>query len=674
MPITVFSQNHGGIDISSSPISIPDNNATGQSYNYEYAQTGAITKVLGTTTLNGSADIQLNTLGLGVHHDVSSDSRTLVRAAGTKIQTVSTTTGSTTNQASDASGATTDFLPGTSTQPVVFAPFNTLTGGTQLWMAGGGLDNLVAFTGSQVTNNGVATFGGSITPVVNTHGGGDFSGLGTGTFYYAIQGRKSSTQAYSNVALDVSAIVVNNDDSVTIPLTAVTGIDTTLYDQIIIWRSALNGVSGFTTGSIIAQLASTATTYTDLGTSISDSENAPRAGNSVLDNSQLPTGTYNYVTTFKRRLVTAKDSTFYLSDLDKPESWPTPNAITIPTGGPITALGIIGVPSEYTTGADEYLCIFKEKELWVFVGTNADDWDLKQIDKTGCEGQSLVVAYNGFLSWIGFNGIYIWDGRGRPSRVSRPIFALFAQDGDLDIPNLKKGYGIYSEQKSQVTWRVSHRIKGVNSFSIKMDVRNTNNDVAANPQNPEINGTFLFDFDSTPYYGLVAMRPPTLQELIFAGDQKGHIYSLYTSSSMAVSFDYETKAFDMGYPEVLKQFKRVIVWLEKLTPNDLTMYYWADYRIRQEYQSLVKASMSPSKGTQPALWDIALWDQAFWDDYTPDISQVEFNLHSQENNCVGTSLKIKFEQLEAGAPVRIHAFAIEWEGMDNLPIPTGQVS
>lgn len=672
MPITMYSKNIGGVDISSSPISIPDDNATGQSWNFEYAKTGAITKVLGAKQLNSSPDTQLQTWGLGVHHNVSTDARTVVRAAGTKIQTVNTSTGVCTNQTDDTQSAGSNFLSSSTSQPVVFSPFNTLVGGTQLWMTGGGLSSPVAYTGSQLTTNGVAVPAGNITPTVNAHAGGSWAAAGK--YYYAIQFRKRSTQVFSNLALDVLATTVNTDDTVTIPLTSVSNIDTTLYDQIWIWRSSLNGVSGFTTGSIIAKLASTVTTYTDTGSSIADAQNCARSGNSVLDNSQLSSGTYNYCTAFKRRLVVAANSTIYLSDLNKPESWPTANSITIPTGGPITALAVIGVPSEYTTGADEYLVIFKERELWILVGTGPSDWDLKQVDRTGTSGQSLVVPFNGFLSWIGFNGAFIWDGKGRPSRVSRPIYALFAEDGDLDLSKLNQGYGCYYEQKNQVIWRLSHRVKGTNQFTIKIDVRNTNEGAGLNLQNPEMNGVFIFDYDSNKYYGLTSLRLTNSSEMVLAGDNSGNIFQLYNSSSMTVSFDYETKPFDMGKPEVLKRFKRVLVWIEKLTPNDLVMYYWADYRSRDEYRSAVKVSMAPTKGTQPSLWDIALWDQASWDDYIPDISPIEYNLHSYENNAEGVSLKLRFEQLEASAPVRIHSIGIEWEPVGNIPIPTSQVA
>lgn len=674
MPITTYMVNQGGLNITDSPVTIKDNQATGQSYNYEYSRTGAITKTLAPTALNLTPDTQLKSLGLGTHHDVATDSRTLIRVAGTKIQVFNTSTGAITNESDDTATPVSDFSDASSTQPVVFAPFNTLIGGTVLWMAGGGMSVIEGYTGpvtGNVTQNGTPAPTGSITPVVNTHDSGAFAA--TGTYFYGAQFRKRGTQAFSNVSLDVSATVVNTDDTVTLPLTGITNVDTTRFDQIWLWRSAVSGVEGFTTGDIIAELASTATTYKDTGSSITSTQNVPRAGNTILDNSMLPAGTYKYITTFKRRLVTCLNSTLYISDLDKPESWPLQNPITLPTGGPITALGTIGVPSEYTTGADQYLCIWKERELWVLSGDGPDNWELLIVDKTGCSGQSLVVPFNGFITWLAFNGIYIWDGRGKPSRVSKPIQALFEADGDLDKNFLSQGYGRQYEKGNEIIWRTSHRTKGKNRLSIKMDTRLTSIAAAQNLQNPEMEGVFILDTDSNAYYAIESFRTIN-DELLVTGDDTGFVYRLYNSATTAVAFDYETKPLDMGSPEVLKSFKRVLVLIERITNHDLKLMYWADYRNRTEDQSVAFLSMAPLKQTLPSLWDVALWDVASWDDYVPDISFGEFNLHANENNSQGNSLKLRFEQLEANAPVRIHGFLVEWEPANNIPIPAQQVS
>lgn len=672
MPVTVYMQNMGGLNLTDSPLMMQDNQATGQSFNYDYIKTGSISKVLGSLLLNAIADTQLKTLGLGQYHSASDDSRALIRAAGTKIQTYDVTTGDITNIESDTSTPTTDFLGSSSTQPVVFAPFNTDGGGTQVWMAGGGMSTLYAYTGSKVTATGVADLTGLISTSVNTMAGGVF--VAPGTFYYAVQFHKSSTDVVGNVALDASATTVNTTDTVTIDLSSIANLDSTKYDKIDIFRSAISGVSGFTTGSLIAQLSSTTTSYTDTGTSIADAQNIPRNGNTILDNSQLPTGSYKYISTFKRRLVTASNSTIYISDLDKPESFPLTNVITVPSGGPITGLGTIGVPSEYTTGADEYLCIWKDSELWVLTGDGPDTWDLMFVDKTGAAGQSLVVPFNGFVTWIGYNGIYIWDGRGRPARVSRPIGAIFESDGDLDKSMLAQGYAAHYEKGNQIIFRVSHRTKGTNRLSIKMDTRLTSLAAGQNLQNPEIDGVFSFDTDNNSYYSVCSFKPSNFDEVLAAGDDVGFVYRMFDSSSTTVEFTYETKPLDMGNPATLKHFKRVVAYIEKLTPNDLKLHYWSDYRIRDEYASEVSATMTPTKSTQPALWDIALFDLAMFDDYYPDISPLEFNLHSSENNTTGLSLKLRFEQLEAAAPVRIHGFAIEWESAEELTTPYQQVT
>lgn len=670
MPISVYMNNIGGLNNTDSPLKIEDNQATGQSSNYEYARTGAITKVLSTTPVNTVANAQLKTLGLGTHHSVSTDVRTLLRAAGTKIQTVDITTGNIVDQSEDTFVSNSDFLDPISTQPVAFVQFNTLIAGTQVYMVGGGLSTVYGYTGSDITQNGTPAPTGSITTTVNPAAGGTFAA--TGSYYYGVQFRKTSTQAYSNVSLDKIATISSTTDTVTIDLTGITNVDTTKYDQIIVWRSVVSGVTGFTTGSIIAQLSISSTTYTDTGTAIASAQNTPRAGNTILDNSLLPAGVYKSLSTFKRRLVTAKDSTIYLSDLDKPESWPLTNAITLPSGGPITALGTIGVPSEYTTGADQYLCIWKDRELWVLSGDSISNWELLFVDKTGCAVQTLVVAFNGFITWITYNGIYIWDGRGKPSRVSRPIQSMFEADGDLDKSFLNQGYGRQYEKGNIVIWRLSHITKGQNKLSIKMDTRLTSLNAAQNLQNSEMDGVFILDSSPSSYYALESFKTSS-DELLISGDDQGFVYVMYNSVMDAVAFSYETKSLDQGGPEVLKNYKRVLALIEKLTVHDLTLYFSVDYRNRAEYQSKVVASMSPQRGTQPGLWDVALWDQAFWDDYTADISYLEFNLHSNENNNQGTSLKLRFEQLEASAPVRIHGFLVEWEAANNIPVPSQQV-
>lgn len=665
MPITQYYDNSGGLNITDSPLSIEDNQATGQSYNYDYSRTGAISKVLAPAALNAVADAQLKTLGIHIHHSVSTDVRTPVRCAGTKIQTMDVANGIYTAQSEDTTAAGTDFLNSSSTQVVVSSQFNTASGGTQLWLAGGGMSAIYGYNGTKITKNGVpapTTSSFTATPVGS---GGTFS---AGTYRWTLVFRKSSTQAVSNAltATEVSATVVNND-SVTLAWT-ISNIDTTKYDQILVYRSAISGSAGFTTGSLIAQLASSATGYLDTGASIASAQVIPRAGGTT-DNSELSTGTYKVLSAFKRRLCTALNSTVYLSDLNKPESWPISNSITIPTGGPITGLATVGSNGEYTTGSDEYLMVFKENEIWVITGSSIDDWELNFIAQIGAVNQASVVPMYGYVIWLSYNGIYLWDGSGKPARLSRPINAMFDVDGDIDKTKLSYCWGEYVEQLNQIHWRISHRTKGEQKVSIKLDTRLTIPKVASNIENREIDGVFIFDTDSNALYAGCSFKPSAAQEIFLTGDGAGKCYRMYSSASTAVSFSYETKALDMGAPDRNKRFKRAMVLIERLNDNDLTLLYWADYRTRIEYQSELNATTAPMRGASPSLWDIAIWDVSYWDDYEPDIGMIEFNLHSEENNAEGVSLKLRFEQSEALAPVRIHGLLIDWEDLGPVSVP-----
>jgi hypothetical protein len=615
--------------------------------------------------LNSIADTQLKTLGLHYYHSAdTTDTRTPIRCAGTKIQSLNLDTGALTNIAADTAAASTAFLDVLSTQPVVSSGFISPANGTQLWLAGGGLSTLAGYNGTNVTYNGTAAPTGSVGASVNTSAGGTWTAAGV--YYWSILFRKRSSQALSNAALDVTATTVNLADTVTLNFTTVTNIDTTLYDKIYVYRSTLSGVSGFTTGSLVAQLDSTTTSYIDTGSSISSAQVVPRAGGTT-DNSVLPSGTYNTVCTFKRRLITAAGSTIYLSDTNKSESWPIANTITIPSGGSILAVCPIGVNSEVTTGADEYLLIFKEKELWILTGTSADDWELVFNSRVGAIGQASIVPMTGFVAWLAQNGIFVFDGSGKPIRISKPINSLWETDGDLDKTKLTYAWGVYFEKTNEVIWRVSHRIKGEQKLSIKMDMRLTVPVVSQNTENREADGVFILDTDSNAFYAGCSFRPSSYDEKFLTGDALGFVYNNFVSISANVGFDYETRPLDMDMPEHNKRFKRVLVWVERITPDDLTLYYWSDYKQRAEYQSKMSEPMAPAKGSTPSLWDIAYWDINYWDDYVPDIGVVEFNLHSNDNNVEGSALKLKFEQLTT-APVRIHAFAVEWDDLGPIQI------
>lgn len=650
-----FFENVGGLNNTDSPFIVSPNQAT-SGQNYDYVRTGAIQKRLGHTLLNSSADSQLTTMGLGLHL-TSADVRTIIRAAGTKFQNFNIGAESFTNLTEDTAAAGSDFFSSSSTQTVKFNQFNT-TDANLLIANGGGLTIPYAVTSStKVTKLGTDAPTGSIG-LSQSAGSGTFPS--TSVFRYAVAVKKASTGAISNVALEDSITLSSTTNEVTINLSSVT-VDTTKYDQFWIYRSAAGGSEGFTTGDLIAKIASTSTSYDDTGSSLSTSENVPRAGNTSLDNSPLPSGTYNSGTVFKRRYVTAKGSTVYLSDLNKPESFPTTNVITIPSGGNITALGVISFNTPTTSGTDEFLVIWKENETWLITGDSVSDYSLQFIDNVGCINQTSVVNANGFIYWMDARGIYLWDGSGKPIYCSRLIENYFGRDGDLNQAQLASTWAVFYKKQNMVIWYTSDTISGKQKFAFKLDLRLTLPSVQGSLTGRIMPGVFTVDTSGIALYGGANFKPPNEnEEFLIAGDASGKMYRLYSSNSdnsTGIDFEYETSFLDMGTPGIAKRFHKVIAWVQKIDAFDLNLDYWSAYKTGEDNKTTNTATVD-ANSADTALWDVGEWDVAFWDDYGAELTPLVFNLTNSGGNSEGDCLKIRFRQGEVDEPVVINGFSI----------------
>lgn len=650
-------ENIGGLNLIDSPFRVKDGEATG-GQNYSYTLTGGFAKRRGHPLINTVADSATRSLGLGLNN-TTAGTKTPIRAADTRLQALDLSTPAFTNLTEDTASAGSTFFSSSSTQPVVFAQFNTSSSDV-LWAAGGGAAGIVgAYSSTKATFNGATAPSGSISTSVGGSGG---AWAATGTYYYAVALRKASTQAISNVSFAQSATVAVATQKVTITLSSIT-VDTTKYDKFVIYRSAVSGASNFTTGDIVAYVDTTEASYLDDGTYSSTSENVPRAGNTLLDNSTLTAGTPKCLTVFKRRLVTAIGSTVYFSDLNKPESWPAANFITVPSGGPITALGVISFTSVGSNTIDEILCIFKERELWVVTGTTISDWALKFIDSTGCPVQSLLVPTNGMLAWIDTRGVHLWEGTGKPFYCSRRVEALFAEDGDIDKTKLAIGCGAYYRKEDSIVWSLSHKIYGEQKMQLKMDMRLSLPMVQNNLSGRLLDAVLIQDSSGFACYALTSFIQTTNNEILLMGDASGYLYSGFSGThdgaSTAIDFQYKTRAFDQGNPNLKKRYHKVIAWVEEVGDWDLTLDFWTDYKLAEGIKSTRAQPINTQETGPLALWDIAQWDVAYWDDAGPKLKPLVFNLSSDaNNNSEGTSISLNFRQQGADEPVTIAGFSI----------------
>lgn len=655
---TSYFDNTGGLNISDSVFRVKDSQSTGGA-NFEYTQTGGIQKRRGAQLINDTPDAQLYTHGLDIYN-TTLGVKTVIRAAERILQAVDIDAESFTTLSQDTTATNTNVFPASTVIPTVFAQFNTDTV-SMLNVAGGADAIYTIYSGTKFTRNGATPPAGTVTATTIAGGG---AWATSGTYRYAVTYLKTSTGAESNATLDVSVSVAAITNSVVLTLSAITSVDTATYNRINIYRSAVSGASGFTTGDLVATLTLPVASFTDTGSATALVQNVPRADSVILDNSVLPAGTYNVLALWKRRLVTATGSVLRFSDLNVPESWPTVNTITIPSGGPITGVAVISFNTDY--GNDEYLAVFKERELWVVKGNDYTDVTLSFIDTVGCANQSLIALANGFLTWIDYRGIYLWDGSGKPIYVSRPIEPFFSIDGDLNKPLLQYGVSSYFRNRNMVYWFVSSKTYGQQCLTIKMDLRLTLPGVESTLSGRMLDGVFVVDTGSTvPTYAAKAYLPSSSpDEIMVVGDVAGKLYKAYqqfSDNGVGIDFQYYSPFLDVDSPNQDKRFYKVVAWVDALGDWDLTLDYWAGYRAALTEKSTLTAPITTQATNATALWDVAFWDQALWDDYTQSLTPVVFNLNNAQGNQEGDCIRLRFRNDGVDEPITIYGYSIFWK-------------
>ncbi len=655
---TSYFDNTGGLNNSDSVFKVKDTQATGGA-NFEYSQAGAIQKRRGSAKVNAAADSDLRSRGIEIYN-TTLGVKTVIRAAGQHIQAVDIDALTFGNLSQDVTTTTTTVFPVSTSVTTVFAQFNN-SNASLLNFAGGTDAVYAAYSPTKYTKNGAVAPTGSVTTGILPASGGTFTT--SGTFKYAVSYLKAATGSESNATLDVSATITSATDRVQVYFNALTSVDAATYNRVNVYRSPVSGAANFTVGDLVATLTLPVTSYIDTGSAALLTQNLPRASSLVSDNSVLPAGTYNTIALWKRRLVTSVGSTLRFSGLNLPESWPTVNSLDIPSGGPITAVAVISFNTDF--GNDEYLAVFKERELWLVKGNDYTDVTLSFIDTVGCAAQSLIALANGFLTWVDYRGIYLWDGSGKPIYCSQPIENYFAIDGDLDKTQLIYGTASYFRNRNMVYWFLSSKNYGEQAFVIKMDLRLTLPGVSGSLAGRILDGVFVVDSNGVvPVYAAKAYLPSASQsEIMLVGDAAGFVYQAYQQFSDAgtgIDFQYTSPFLDCGSPNVEKRYAQVIAWVDAMGTWDLTLDYWAGYRSGSAQKSTLQTPITTLSQSETALWNAAYWDQASWDDYSQELVGVVFNLNNAGGNSEGDCIRLTFRNNGIDQPVMIYGYSVLW--------------
>lgn len=665
-----FYVNTGGLNTADSPFVVSNAEATGGK-NFDYVSRGGLRKRAGHAKLNSSANTELKSLGLGLWNKPGT-ARKVMRAAGRKLQDFDTSSFAFTNLTEDTTTAASDFYGSSSSQPVVFSMFNTSAAGV-LWSAGGGATSIYgAYSATKATKNGVETPGGSLSLSLSAHASTP-NFVSTGYYRYAVALRKTSTQAIGNAALFKEINVTDSTNKVVIDLSSITGEDTAKHDKFVIYRSAVSvgsqGDVAFTTGDLVALVDTSASSYDDTGGYSLASQNVPQAGNVLLDNSELPSGTYKTLALFKRRLVTSSGSTLYFSDINKSESWPTYQTITLPSGGDITALGVISMTSAVSAEIEEMLVVFKQREVWVVTGNGAlssgiPDWSLKYINTAGAPCQASVVVADGFLFWLNYRGFYMWNGSGKPSYISRKIQDKFQRGGDINKSTLIQAWGAYVENRGQVQWCLSSNTEGAQRYVLKLDLDLTSRAGSDTTGNVNYDGVFTPDVLAFPAYAGLSFiaSDSAVDETIYYGDAAGFIYSGYSSSQdggASFDLDYITSYLNFGKPNIAKRLVKVVAWVIDNGQYNLDLTYWSNYRYRSSDGSTVRVTVNQGVVDTGALYGSAIYGTSTYNSFSPKAKPVVFNISpGTQNNSEGDAFRLRFLQSSSTKTLTLYGFSL----------------
>jgi len=151
-----------------------------------------------------------------------------------------------------------------------------------------------------------------------------------------------------------------------------------------------------------------------------DANPQPLFGNfeAVLYDNRPPDG-IKYLTVYQNRLVVGTDDTWYWSEPFKPDLFNKAfNFIALNRSSGGRNMGCIEFGDQ--------VVLFTEDQTW---GLTNIDMDIPQLypihPAVGCVASDAIAVGDGVLIWPAKDGFYMWDGRGKPERISDSMEQTF---------------------------------------------------------------------------------------------------------------------------------------------------------------------------------------------------------------------------------------------------------
>lgn len=306
----------------------------------------------------------------------------------------------------------------------------------------------------------------------------DAGSMGAGDYFYYYTYYNSVTGTESNASPQLASAVTTATGAVDITIPQNASVDPQV-DIIRLYRTASGGVvtddhkltasAGFSSSGLSASNVVVQDTVADseLSTVLHTDHNTPGEDQST---------DFKFLMSANNRLFLIGETTnthkLYFSKLGAPEYFPTLNVIVIEDAQ--------GEPTGIWRLGNQNLVIFFESSIHMLTGAYSPD-AIQVMTVTADIGNLSGKALGGDESgvyFVAYNGIYYFDGRNQPIRLSDKISPYF-QDGDekkIDALSLRNSAGTYRKNKYYFSFSEELRTSTDTLLALTTDIANDSGD------------------------------------------------------------------------------------------------------------------------------------------------------------------------------------------------------
>ena len=351
---------------------------------------------------------------------------------------------------------------------------------------------------------------------------------------------------YVYTYVDEDGYESNASDSVTITAAALNTISLTSIDnsgdaKVVsknIYRTSVGGAIYYYEGAIADNIT------TIFSSTIADSA----LGTEVAVTHTAPPTTSHLIAKRRNRLYLAYNDYLYPSTVSDIEYFPATSIIR--TGNSQKIKGLL----EQLTA----LPVATEDSIERLVGTDEDNFEFKNSYSTeGCVAMRSYVNCDNLIVYLGFNGINYFDGT--TSGIFSEALNKYIRDNIVDA---------YRHLSCAVYWDNKYilcypKTGTVPNETVWIDLKN------------KTYGVYSFSFSCFSLWD----KGTDGLKLKGGSNTIGQVYSVFSGleddTANITAYD-SPEPFDLGYPELWKQFYNIYIKVKSTTASTLTMYYTLD--------------------------------------------------------------------------------------------------